>query len=287
MRCDFETDSLEEIFYYSLLFTEGNFDGEVPNLFHYTAVENREKIIKNDGLSLRFTRADKFQDKKEGKHIIPILCDLLEDCQSHGLIDEEFYRNASCIIENSNDVSDELRNLYVFCFSKNGTSAFLKENYACKGNTTNGIVIGIKALSLEDLLYEETKEEKKWYSGTTAPIFIKDVLYNQEDLKECIRRLLLKTYELRKQDDAQHKLLKKIIRGLLYSYGLVYKDKNYRNEEETRIIVDASEINFCVDVFSKCQNDNIDPRYIYLNLPRSALYGVEEVNLPCPTSPAS
>mgnify|MGYP001624275186 CR=1 FL=1 len=286
MRCDFQTNSLEELIYYSVLFTDGDYDRNALNLFHYTAAENEDKIIKGDCLKLRFTRADQFQDKNEGRHVISVLRELLKECKNYSQIDEDFYLNTLSIIQDSEDISNELRNLYVFCFSKNGNSDFLRRNYACKGNTTNGIMIGITALSLEDLSDGNAETEKKWYTRTAAPIFIKDVLYNQEDLKEYIKCLLLTVYELRNQDDDQHRSLRKIVRGLLYSYGLVYKNTEYRNEEETRIIVDTSEIDFCIDIFSKDRDESTNERYIYLNLPKNALYCVKKV-IPCPTSPVS
>lgn len=43
MKCDFPTSSLEELVYYSALFTRGDYT-PVPQLYHYTLRENRDKM---------------------------------------------------------------------------------------------------------------------------------------------------------------------------------------------------------------------------------------------------
>lgn len=67
MKCDFSTSSLEELMYYSALFTLGDYT-PVPQLYHYTRRENRDKICQERNLDFRFTQASRFADKEEARH---------------------------------------------------------------------------------------------------------------------------------------------------------------------------------------------------------------------------
>ena len=94
-----------------------------------------------------------------------------------------------------------------------------------------------------------------------------DVLYDEKELAGYIVNIVLRAYSLRDQDNADYKLTRRIVHGLVCSYGLVYKGPEFAEEKETRLVVHEDIFNYCGEAFKR------DPDgYFHMLLPKSALY---------------
>lgn len=133
MKKSFDAISLENLVWEAL--NEINPSKEdYLDLFHYTPLENKNKIITKEKIDFRFTRADCFQDTKEVLHAVELMKKALSSLFNQNKIDKAYFQVMKEYLDISHDVKEivgELRSKYVFCFSKNGNSEYLKNNYAC------------------------------------------------------------------------------------------------------------------------------------------------------------
>lgn len=256
MRCDFSTNDLQELYYYSVLFTDVEIE-PCLELFHYTGIDSIDKIVRENYLDLRLTRADLFDDKNEGKHIIRVLKNAIRESHTS----PQFQDILCGFVDDNSEICNEKEKCYVLCFSKNGNSEYLIGNYAYK-RTKTGEVIGIQKIAIDDV---ELCEEN---IGIHVSVF--DVLYSENRLKQYIVRLIDQAYKLRAQDDDNQIWLKRIIKGMLWSYSLVYKSEDFQNEEETRMVVRVENPNWTSPFFAK--DTETPENYLHLKLPMTALY---------------
>ncbi len=248
----YKNNDIEELLWYAAIITEAKFDS-CPSLFHYTSREVADKILAENKISLKFSKAKDFEDSKEGKHIEKILreiCDELFCLEEKKLL---FYKAIFEAIESNEEVSD-LKESYVFCFSKEENNPYLKENYACRTGR-NGTIVGIQTLALEDICYDHSSNL----------VFLYDVIYDRDKIKEPIKHAIKKAFELRRQDDIDFSTTKKIIHSIIRNYGLVYKGMEFSEEKESRMVIYADHIDEN-DVLKKHGND------LFLTLPENALY---------------
>ncbi len=217
---------------------------EYPVLFHYTPLENKNKIIMKEKIDLRFTRADCFQDKKEVLHSVELMKKALSSLFNQNKIDKAYFQVMKDYLDIGHDVKEivgELRSKYVFCFSKNGNSDYLKNNYAC-ANDSKGVKISFDVFQLGEFLHDDEIEGEK--DNFPYPEMF-EVEYNEEEVMAYLQAFLLKMYQLRDQDDEKRSISKTIIREVISVIGLVYKDgKQFHQEEETRIILDKAILNY-------------------------------------------
>lgn len=259
MKCDFPTSSLEELMYYSALFTLGDYT-PVPQLYHYTLTENKDKICQERNLDFRFTQASRFSDKEETRHFSKFLCEQFKQLHDDGRIDGQFYKVLCRALDETDNITEELKKLYVLCFSKEGNHPYLKEHYACK-NGKPGSIIGVQTYEFDNI-----EDVVRHRDDPTAFFTLYDVLYDEKELAGCIVNIVLQAYSLRDQDNADYKLTRRIVHGLVWSYGLVHKGPEFAEEKETRLVVHEDIINYCDEAFKR------DPDgYIHMLLPKSAI----------------
>lgn len=267
MWTSFPITNISEFSWYAV-FNTGPEYGRELQYFHYTNLDNRKLILKDDCIDLRLTRADCFADKQEMLHVIPIIEDVCVELLDRGQIDREFYTTIKQSTINNQSILKEFRKFYVFCLSANGNSSYLKENYACKDGK-NGVVIGIQETAFEDLQFYIDGEAEKPVDG----IYMYDVIYDKEELHDGFYRIIKTLYKLRYHGAANEKAIKKTL-GALITYGLVYKPFAFDQEEETRLIVDLPKLTLAKD---KYYQD--DARYLHIKLPIEALYDEVIVNV--------
>ena len=264
MRYDFsKVMDLKELIFCSVLFTDADYSG-VPCLFHYTNASNREYIIKDDYIDLRFTRADAFFDEKEGQHIINVYSDAVEQCLHNKQIDFAFSEVLLSVIRDFASLCNTIRKKYVFCFSKAEMNQYLIENYACR-NKRAGMIIGFHSYKIEeltDIIYKDR-----------YPVELYDVVYDGRYLSAYIQTLICRMYQLKEQDDAQMTLIKRVAMNQLAMYSLVYKSPVYAEEKESRMIVDYSLIDPNNSQVFLDSNHN----YIHVLVENSFLYNTSEV----------
>ena len=271
MKMDWSTiPDLEELFWWSSLFTDGDYK-QALCLFHYTNASNLKKIIKKDCVDLRLTRADVFEDFEEGKHITSVFRSAVNQCLINKQIDYDFSQVLLSTIDDLTPMCEALRKSYVFCFSKQESNKYLIDNYACK-NGNPGLIVGFKALTIEYLVGTRWCDE--------YPIHLLDVLYDTEKLSNNLQCLIAQAYQLKAQDNAQLTLIKKIAINQLAAYSMIYKSPQYQRENETRLIVDFKK----VDPQSKAIFLDSNPKYIHILLKKTSLYNCQEVMSCQPTS---
>lgn len=267
MQTSFPTTDIDEYSWYTV-FNTGPECRQNPQYFHYTNLDNRKLILRDDCIDLRFTRADCFADEQEMMHIVQIIEDVCTELLERGCIDRAFYTTIKQSIVNAKTFLIEFRKFYVFCLSTNGNSLHMKENYACKGGK-DGVIIGIQGLALEDLQFYTNGEADKTVDG----INMYDVIYDKDEIYDGFCKIIKTMYKLARQDAESKKATERTIYALI-TYGLAYKPPAFEKEEETRIIVDASKLSLPTNRYY--QNDK---RYLHIKLPIGALYNEVIVNV--------
>lgn len=278
MKKSFDAISLENLVWEAL--NEINPSKEdYLDLFHYTPLENKNKIITKEKIDFRFTRADCFQDTKEVLHAVELMKKALSSLFNQNKIDKAYFQVVKEYLDISHDVKEivgELRSKYVFCFSKNGNSEYLKNNYAC-ANDSKGVKISFDVFQLGEFLHDDEIEGEK--DNFPYPEMF-EVEYNEEEVMAYLQAFLLKMYQLRNQDDEKRSISKIIIREVISVLGLVYKDgKQFHQEEETRIILDKAILNYKEhsNFYSIYMEQN--KKYIHVLMNSSVLQECEEVTL--------
>lgn len=278
MKKSFDAISLENLVWEAL--NEINPSKEdYLDLFHYTPLENKNKIITKEKIDFRFTRADCFQDTKEVLHAVELMKKALSSLFNQNKIDKAYFQVMKEYLDISHDVKEivgELRSKYVFCFSKNGNSEYLKNNYAC-ANDSKGVKISFDVFQLGEFLHDDEIEGEK--DNFPYPEMF-EVEYNEEEVMAYLQVFLLKMYQLRNQDDEKRSISKIIIREVISVLGLVYKDgKQFHQEEETRIILDKAILNYKEhsNFYSIYMEQN--KKYIHVLMNSSVLQECEEVTL--------
>lgn len=278
MKKSFDAISLENLVWEAL--NEINPSKEdYLDLFHYTPLENKNKIITKEKIDFRFTRADCFQDTKEVLHAVELMKKALSSLFNQNKIDKAYFQVMKEYLDISHDVKEivgELRSKYVFCFSKNGNSEYLKNNYAC-ANDSKGVKISFDVFQLGEFLHDDEIEGEK--DNFPYPEMF-EVEYNEEEVMAYLQAFLLKMYQLRNQDDEKRSISKIIIWEVISVLGLVYKDgKQFHQEEETRIILDKAILNYKEhsNFYSIYMEQN--KKYIHVLMNSSVLQECEEVTL--------
>ena len=265
MRTDFPTTDIVEYSWYIALCAGPEYIRR-PRFFHYTNLDNLSFILKEDCLDLRLTRADCFMDKQEMLHIVPILEEVSEELLQKGDIDGDFYGIINEDILKAKMLTEEFRKYYVFSFSANEASSHLKEHYACKDGK-DGVIIGVRALALEDMLFTKDINTNKVICG----MHIYDVFYNREELKNGFCETIKLLYGISEKTEESDKAIKRTVNALI-QYSLVYKPASFAHEEETRLIVDMSSLTLSKEKFYQD-----DDRYLHILLPKESLYNTVEI----------
>ena len=265
MRFDYQkVNSLEELRVIACLFNDVEY-GFCLELYHYTNSENQKYIVKDDCIDLRFTRADKFaSDPNEGKHAIILFRKACNKAVQEHKISAEFGEIIISAINDFNPMCQEYRNQYVFCFSKNHRNKKLIDEYAHKNNKS-GVIIGIQSINIVDMVND--KENIMAFQ-------LIDVRYGEESLLENICNLFVRMYELKDQDDDNYSKVRSIIINLLCIYCLACKDANFKDEEETRMIINYDKVKPNCKYVSIGPNDEI---YLHCLISKKCLYHIEEI----------
>ena len=119
----------------------------ILTLFHYTKEETSKQIVRNDSIVLRFTEGKCFSDKNEGILIFEPYRFICNKLWNYGKFNKAFY-DLLCGITNE-DIRSLSEQRWIFCFSNNGNSKYLKERYAPR----DGKIIGIHFLDLHGIFY--------------------------------------------------------------------------------------------------------------------------------------
>ena len=215
-------------------------DEYVNDIFHYTSPQGFQSILfKNDDcLTLWASRFDCLNDVSEGTIAEEILKEVCDDLLRDNKIDEYLYELFSnvkpprtALLHYTEGESFKITrpeyDRYVCSFSKNKDSLSMW-NYYSKGNRYEGFNIGLYApilkISLESL-----------FKNIEAVPYIFPVIYNKQEQKSLIEKMLLKLKDLyQKERESQ---IRYIVSNRLLDWSLIFKKECFQHEEEVRIII--------------------------------------------------
>lgn len=202
------------------------------NLFHYTNKFAKTKIVNDRGIDFRLSRVKDFIDKNEGVQIIEPFYHACGRLHEHGEIDDEFFEIVRSIAVK--DIGNKDEDLWILCLSQNGFSSYMKERYASK----DGWIIGVQAYALEDL--------KVNLDNALGYISIVAVQYSNAKMRRIFESDLKRLYQWYCYDKknntfgsqkALQQKLKNMISSRLSFYRYCYKNADYKQEEEIRVLV--------------------------------------------------
>lgn len=217
------------------------------SLFHYTKNEAINKIVKDDCVDFRFSRAEDFLDKNEGLAILEPYyhaCGFLFD---KGIIDEGFYRITKEI--SAKNMPESQKRPWILCMSANGSSDFMKERYA----PHNGWIISINPKAVVDV--------QKKINTYLIDFRVIQASYSFSSMKECLEDDIIKIFDFynrNKDENVTEKIRNLIMQELLY-YNFCYKSSSFSREEEIRIICTMN------DGFSSWSSEDGTHKFIFVS----------------------
>lgn len=220
-------NSIEEMKWYCILGNSGAEIFDFCTLFHYTKAENKSKIIRKNEICFQATSLNKFTDKNENYHILEPYYHVCGKLYNEDIIDSCFYNLLMKI------KSDDLKfydNAWVFCFSLNGYSLFMKERYA----PNDGWIIGVSKPAFDFSFPSELGNVNLLKVNYQAERVENELLDVIKDIYRCYKLDAKKnTYgEL----DKLEQNVKTCVLLLLEKYSCCYKPSDYSREEEVRLV---------------------------------------------------
>lgn len=213
------------------------------DLFHYTSPQGFTSILFGDSekVTLWASRYDCLNDASEGKAVEEVYQEVCLEMKDKREISEYLYqlfsgvKPAPTILLNHNigdcyKITRPECDRYICSFSKNKDSLVMW-NYYSKGNKYEGFNIGFYPYSISESL-ECFLDDKE------AVFHVYPVIYNRQEQKEKIKKLLLLLKEHYSED--QEMFIRYVISNMLTDWRLVFKHEFFQHEEEVRIIVDMA-----------------------------------------------
>jgi len=240
-------------------------------LYHYTAAENIRKIITEDGIKLRFTELNSFEDKMEGKHHKSGYEEAIQHSRDKGEISEEQYQVVKSAKESekvlflSKDKESGIVYMkscgstrYVFCLSLNGDNQKMWDEYI-KNENKLGYSLAFSTSLLEKLFS---------VGQTGVRCELKRVIY---DSKAFFEQKIDELHDCNFSQEVFNKSLNPYARIMLDEAKNNTKAESYKEEAEVRIILqipknveydapDDFEIEFIPD----------DPHHLYVKIRKDA-----------------
>lgn len=210
------------------------------DLFHYTSPHGFQSILFHNpsSVTLWASRFDCLNDASEGTIAEAILKEVCDDLLAENKIDDYLYGLFSKVTlprtallhyseGDSLKITRPEYDRYVCSFSKNRDSLSMW-NYYSKGNRYEGFNIGFYANTLRSSL-------EAFFDSIEAVPYIFPVIYNKNEQKRLIEKMLLKLKELYQKD--REPQIRYIISNRLLDWSLIFKKECFKHEEEVRIIV--------------------------------------------------
>lgn len=178
-------------------------------LFHYTNGENGISICKTDTIWL--TRIDYLEDLLEGSEILRFFKDVAEELYLGGMLEDNFYQIIKDFEEKDLGVSEGYAH-YTACFTTEEDSYLMWKAYT---EETEGCCIKFDT------------------SCVNSNIVFVNVIYNKEEKRELVRRILLEINTLK---GYYHETYIGLLNHMITTLRYVFKTKPFETEKEVRII---------------------------------------------------
>lgn len=259
-------------------------------IFHYTSPNGLNSILFGDidNITLWASRYDCLNDASEGTIAQIIYKEVFEEMRHNNEITDLMYNVIANVVPartvlfmyNTDDrvkVTREECDRFVCSFSKN-KDALAMWNYYSKGNKYEGYNVGVFAMSVRDSLIKSFNDKK-------VSVHICPVIYDKEEQKSIIRKLLLNLQDLYSRE--RETSIRYVISNKLLEWSLTFKSEYFQHEEEVRIIIDVAKRTSNEDM----QNRPLDIKYrdvhgyiipyIELKIAKDALISVSAGPLQC------
>lgn len=214
-------------------------------MYHYTSSSGFDSILFNNKNVINFwaSRYNCLNDYSEGKIVLPVYTQACEELLQDGLITKEVYELVIGIKQANTHLLHLSKNgtvkfkryecdRYICSFSKNRDSLSMW-NYYSKDNKYEGYNIGIDSKNTKDILV-------KYFSDKLVNVAIYPVVYNREEQKKYIKKMLL---QINKNYSKEHETsIRCFVSTLLLEWNLLFKSDYFQHEEEVRIIIDVAKL---------------------------------------------
>lgn len=250
----------------------------LTDIYHYTSDSGFNSILFNqnesDNITIWASRFDCLNDKSEGKNVVSIYRELCQELLNNREIRKDFFdtivdlRPSEKALFSFTQEQNKSSNMqecsrYIISFSTEKDSLPMW-NYYSKGNYYEGFNIGFEPRNLNMSLKNSFKDK-----NINANIY--SVIYNQEEMKELIKNVILQLYE--SYDESNSKLLTDVISQRLFDWSLCFKSDEFEHEKEVRAVIDVADDENDTIVKYRTYKGYIIP-YIEIKIPKNEVTSV-------------
>lgn len=223
-------------------------------LTHYTASENLSKILRKNGIVLRFSAAEDMNDSSEGEVTESIYKSVCEELLKKAKINQQFRNLAigiKAVGENlffQPDPDEKLhclglaaylnRAVYLCCFSRNSNSDYMWQTYI-KNEKHEGYSLGFRKMDLDQAAIVYTADDGKTMLNRSQNVEFQviPVVYKDALKKSYMETLILTVYDCWKKGGISDLEARVVIGGILNTLQYVFKEPRYADEEEVRVLL--------------------------------------------------
>ena len=206
------------------------YDKESKYIYHYTSATAMKSILESN--TLRFTDRNYLNDFSEGKYVLKLCFDNINDLLENGEFKE--YVKAGIEKRMRQPESREGFHIYQCSFSINKDNLSLW-NYYTKSDSIKGYNIKLETDKLEDKIHPKAKDEHK-----NPPVYYGKVIYDKDRQLEILQGILERFQSYLKENDIKAGMV-----GFVAEYaidkiigqGVFFKKNCFQAEQEYRIAI--------------------------------------------------
>ena len=229
-------------------------------LTHYTASENLPKILRANGIVLRFSAVEGMNDSREGKVTESIYKSVCEELLKKAKINQQFCKLAIEIEADGKTKADGKtlflepdpdkkphclglatqleRAVYLCCFSRKPNSDYMWQTYI-KNEKREGYSLGFRKIALDQAAIVYTADDGKTMLNRSQNVEFQviPVVYKDALKKSYMETLILTVYDCWKKGGISDPEARVVIGGILNTLQYVFKEPQYADEEEVRVLL--------------------------------------------------
>lgn len=223
-------------------------------LTHYTASENLPKILRENGIVLRFSAVEGMNDSREGKVTESIYKSVCEELLKEAKINQQFCKLAieieadgkTLFLEPDPDkkphclgLATQLeRAVYLCCFSRKPNSDYMWQTYI-KNEKREGYSLGFRKMDLGQAAIVYTADDGKTILNRSQNVEFQviPVVYRDDLKKSYMETLILTVYDCWEKGGISDHEVQVVIGGILNTLQYVFKEPQYADEEEVRVLL--------------------------------------------------
>lgn len=223
-------------------------------LTHYTASENLPKILRKNGIVLRFSAVEGMNDSREGKVTESIYKSVCEELLEEMQIDQQFCKLAieikavgkNLFFRPDPDKKPHClgvatpfdRAVYLCCFSRKPNSDYMWQTYI-KNEKREGYSLGFRKMDLDHaaIVYKTNDGKTMLNRSQNVKFQVIPVVYRDDLKKSYMETLILTVYDCWEKGGISDHEVQVVIGGILNTLQYVFKEPQYADEEEVRVLL--------------------------------------------------